>query len=127
MDEVLTLKRKIKKIKNDLKKVANLRINSDVPRWAYIQAMFSRGDRRVADILLMAHANKGNWPQTLKTTPLNSDFYVLREREPDEILPWDFIDHGIKKSYLLREYDRAKNAMTTPACDVDTCRRCGIC
>jgi radical SAM family uncharacterized protein len=127
MDEVSSLKRKIKKIKNDLKKVANLKINSDVPRWAYIQAMFSRGDRRVADILLMAHANQGNWPQTFKTTPLNSDFYVLRERDPDEILPWDFIDHGIRKSYLLGEYTRAKQALTTPACEVDTCRRCGIC
>ena len=127
MDEVGDLKRKIKKIKNDLKKVANLKVNSDVPRWAYLQAMFSRGDRRVADILLMAHANKGNWPQTLKSTPLNSDFYVLRERDPAEILPWDFIDHGIKKSYLLKEYSRSKQAMTTPACEVDTCRMCGVC
>ena len=127
MDEVGVLKRKIKKIKHDLKKVANLRINSDVPRWAYIQAMLSRGDRRVSDILLMAHANKGNWAQTLKNTPLNSDFYVLRERDPDEILPWDFIDHGINKSYLRKEYDRAKQAMTTPACAVETCRMCGVC
>jgi radical SAM family uncharacterized protein len=127
MDEMRILKRKIKKIKQDLKKVANLRINSDVPRWAYLQAMFSRGDRRVSDILLMAHANEGNWAQTLKTTPLNSDFYVLRERDPDEILPWDFIDHGIKKSYLLKEYNRAKQAMTTPGCQVETCRLCGVC
>ena len=127
MDEVGTLKRKIKKIKNELKKVANLKINADVPRWAYIQAMFSRGDRRVADILLAAHANQGNWPQTFKTNPLNSDFYVLRERDPDENLPWDFIDHGMKKSYLLKEYNRAKQAMTTPSCEVDTCHRCGVC
>jgi len=127
MDEVRTLKQKIKKIKNELKKVANLRINSDIPRWAYIQAMFSRGDRRVADILLMAHANKGNWAQTLKTTPVNADFYVLRERDPDEKLPWDFIDHGIKKSYLRQEYQRAKQELTTPGCQVETCRMCGVC
>jgi radical SAM superfamily enzyme YgiQ (UPF0313 family) len=127
MDDVRTLKGKIKKIKTELKKVANLRINSDVPRWAYIQAMFSRGDRRVADILLMAHANKGNWAQTLKTVHLNSDFYVLRERDPDEKFPWDFIDHGIKKSYLRKEYQRAKQELTTPACRVETCRMCGVC
>ena len=127
MDEMGTLKRKIKKIKTALKKVANLRINSDVPRWAYIQALFSRGDRKVADILLMAHANKGNWAQTLKTTPLNSDFYVLRERDLDELLPWDFIDHGIKKSYLAREYQRAQHALTSPDCQVQTCRMCGVC
>ena len=97
MDEVSTLKRKIKKIKNALRKVANLKINSDVPRWAYIQAMLSRGDRRVADILSLAHANNGNWAQTLKSVPLNPDFYVHRERELDEQLPWDYIDHGIQK------------------------------
>ena len=127
MDEVRTLKKKIKKIKNELKKVANLRINSDIPRWAYLQAMFSRGDRKVADILLMAHANKGNWAQTLKTVPVNPDFYVLRERDPDEKLPWDFIDHGIKKSYLRQEYQRAKQELTTPDCQVETCRNCGVC
>jgi len=127
MDEVGTLKKKIKKIKNELKKVANLRINSDVPRWAYIQAMFSRGDRKVAGILLMAHANNGNWAQTLKTAAVNSDFYVLRERDPDEKLPWDFIDHGIKKSYLRQEYHRAQKALTTPGCQVESCRMCGVC
>ena len=127
MDEVGTLKKKINKIKNELKKVANLQINSDIPRWAYLQAMFSRGDRKVADILLMAHANKGNWAQTLKTAPVNSDFYVLRERNLDEKLPWDFIDHGIKKSYLRREYQRAKQELTTPGCQVETCRMCGVC
>ena len=127
MDEVGALKSKIKKIKNDLRKVANVKINSDVPRWAYLQAMFSRGDRRIADLLLMAHANNGNWPQTLKTSALNSDFYVLRERGPDELLPWDFIDHGIKKSYLRKEYKRAQQALTTPGCQVESCRMCGVC
>ena len=38
-----------------------MRINSDIPRWAYIQALLSRGDRKVADILALAHANGGNW------------------------------------------------------------------
>ena len=127
MEEVSTLKKKIKKIKNELKKVANLRINSDIPRWAYIQAMFARGDRKVADILLLAHANKGNWAQTLKTVPVNPDFYVLRERNLNEKLPWDFIDHGIKKSYLQREYQRAKQELTSPDCQVETCRICGVC
>ncbi|MEJ2284703.1 MAG: TIGR03960 family B12-binding radical SAM protein [Desulfobacterales bacterium] len=127
MDEVGALKGKIKKIKNALRKIANVKINSDVPRWAYLQAMFSRGDRRIADLLLMAHANNGNWPQTLKTSSLNSDFYVLRERDPDELLPWDFIDHGIKKSYLRREYKRAQQALTTPGCQVESCRMCGVC
>jgi hypothetical protein len=89
--------------------------------------MLSRGDRKIADILSLAHANGGNWAQTFKTAPLNPDFYVYRERDPAERLPWDFIDHGIKKSFLQKEYQRAKQAKTTPACQVDTCRMCGVC
>ena len=127
MDEIKSLKRKTKKIKNTLRKVANLKINSDVPRWAYIQAMFSRGDRRVAEILTLAHANDGNWAHTLKTVPVNPDFFVYRERDLDERLPWDFIDHGIKKAFLQREYQRAGQAKTTPECQVETCRMCGVC
>ena len=127
MDEVNELKKKLKKIKNELKKVANLRINADIPRWAYIQALFSRGDRKVADILSLAHANRGNWAQTLKGVPLNADFYVLRERDINERLPWDFIDHGINKSFLQNEYKRAKQGLTTPVCRVDSCTICGVC
>ena len=127
MEEVSSLKRKIKKIKNTLRKVANVRINSDVPRWAYIQAMFSCGDRRVAEILTMAHANHGNWAQTLKTVSVNPNFYVHRERDLAERLPWDFIDHGIKKTFLQKEYRRAGQAKTTPDCQVETCRMCGVC
>jgi len=127
MDEIGVLKTKIKKIKTELKKVANLRINSDVPRWAYIQALLSRGDRKVADILSLAHANGGNWPQTLKTVAVNPDFYVYRERRTDERFPWDFIDHGIKKSFLRREYQRAMQGRTTADCQVETCHICGVC
>jgi radical SAM family uncharacterized protein len=127
MDEVGSLKKKIKKIKNELKKVPNIRIHSDIPRWAYIQALFSRGDRRVADILQLAHTHKGNWAQTLKATSVNPDFYVLRNRDVDEQLPWDFIDQGIKKSFLLQEFQRALKALPSPACRVETCNICGVC
>ena len=109
MDGMQELKQKIKKIKSGLKKVPNIRVHADVPRWAYIQALFARGDRRVADLLLLSHDNKGNWPQTLKNTPLNPDFYVYRRREYDELLPWDFIDHGVKKSFLWKELQKAES------------------
>jgi len=121
------LKTKIKKVKNELKKVANVRVHADVPRWAYIQALFSRGDRRVAEVLALAHTNRGNWAQTLKVVPINPDFYVYRERNRAETLPWDFIDHGIRKSFLWRELLRAKQGHTTPVCQVDTCNQCGVC
>ncbi|MGD9056828.1 MAG: radical SAM protein [Desulfobacterales bacterium] len=127
MAETAVLKKKIKKIKTELSKVANLRVHADIPRWAYIQGLFSRGDRRVADILFLAHSYKGNWARTLKDVSINPDFYVLRERDLNERLPWDFIDQGIKKSYLQKEYQRAMNARSSPACRVETCNICGVC
>jgi hypothetical protein len=78
-------------------------------------------------MLSLAHHNHDNWPQTLKTTPLNPDFYTLRERDPDELLPWDFIDHGIKKSFLAMEYKRALQEKTSPPCPIESCSICGVC
>jgi len=127
MDEIGALKKKIQRIKNELRKVSNMRIHADIPRWAYIQALFSRGDRKVADILELAHTHNGNWAQTLKATSINPDFYVLRHRDADERLPWDFIDQGIKKSFLQQEFQQALKAQPSPACRVETCNICGVC
>ncbi|MGA8181680.1 MAG: TIGR03960 family B12-binding radical SAM protein [Desulfobacterales bacterium] len=127
MDDVRLLKEKIKKVKNALKRVANVRVHSDIPRWAYTQGLLSRGDRRAAQLLSLANANQGNWPKTLKSSPINPDFYVLRERSLDELLPWDFIDHGIKKSFLKTEYKRALKGEASPPCPVESCSICGVC
>ena len=127
MDDIQSLKQKQKHIKRGLKRVANLRVHTDIPRWAYLQALFSRGDGRVADLLEAAHHNQGNWPKTLKESLTNADFYVSRERKPDEVFPWDFIDHGIQKSYLWAEYRKALRGVTTGDCEPDTCQRCGVC
>ncbi len=127
MDDMQTLKKKIRKIKDGLKRVANVRVHADVPRWAYIQAMFSRGDRKVAQILTRAHDNQGNWTKTLKTSPLNPDYYVLRERSLNERLPWEFIDHGIDKQFLIREYQRALKGLPSLPCPMQDCTLCGVC
>ena len=129
MDEVKTLKRKISMIKKGLKRTANVRVHADVPRWAYVQALIARGDRKVADILHLAHDHQGNWPQTFKESAVNPHFYVHRERDFDELFPWDFIDHGIDKAYLLKEYQRGmagKNSAPCPA-DPAKCSLCGVC
>jgi radical SAM family uncharacterized protein len=127
MDDVRILKTKIKKIKKGLKGVPNLRVHADVPRGSYINTLLSRGDRKVAKILSMAHSNQGNWAKTLKDSPVDPDFYVHRDIPLDELLPWDFIDHGIKKSFLIREYKRAKANRTSPPCPMDSCDICGVC
>jgi radical SAM superfamily enzyme YgiQ (UPF0313 family) len=129
MAEEQILKARLKKIKSDLRRVANVRVHSDMPRWAFIQALLARGDRRVADLLEAAHNNAGNWPQTFKATLLNPQFYVYRERTKEEFLPWDFIDHGVCKDFLWNEYRRALTAKPTPPCPAtpETCTVCGVC
>jgi len=127
MEDVKSLKKKIKVIQNGLKRVANVRLHADVPRWAYLQGLFSRGDRRVSKILALGHKNQGNWPKTFKESSVNPDFYTLRERSLTELLPWDFIDHGIKKSFLQHEYQKAVQGKTSPACRMEACDTCRIC
>lgn len=129
MDGLKRLKQKIKSIKKGLNKVANVRVHADVPRWAFLQALLSRGDRRVAQLLIQAHRNHGNWPQTFKTSPVNTEFYVRRPRSRNELLPWEFIDHGIAKDFLWSEYRRGLQAKTTKPCPMapDDCSICGVC
>jgi radical SAM superfamily enzyme YgiQ (UPF0313 family) len=128
MDEVPTLKTKIRQVREGLKKVPNVRVHADLPRWAFLQALLSRGDRRVAQLLAAAAENGWNWPQTFKQSVLNAGFYVTRERPLAELLPWDFIDHGVRKEFLKEEYRRALAARASPDCPMDTaCSRCGAC
>jgi len=106
-EEIGSLRRKLRVIKNELRGEGNVQVIHDLPKWGYIQTLLSRGDRRVGRILLAAHHNGGNWQRVFKGINLNPDFYVYREFNVDEILPWDFIDHGIDKDYLQGEYRKA--------------------
>ncbi len=121
------LNRKIKHIRAGLKRVSNVRVHAESPRRAYIQAFLSRGDRRVADVLQLALKNKGNWAKTLKASSVDTDFYVTRERAFEECLPWDFIGIGIKKDFLMKEYERAKSGKPSPPCPMVSCDTCGVC
>jgi radical SAM superfamily enzyme YgiQ (UPF0313 family) len=121
------LKNRIKKIKRALGGVANVRVHADVPRWAYIQALLSRGDRRLAPLLETVCRNGGNWPKAIRTVNVNPNFYVYRERDRDELFPWDFMDHGVDKDYLWHEYQLALAGETTPPCEPESCQRCGVC
>jgi radical SAM superfamily enzyme YgiQ (UPF0313 family) len=127
MDTVKSLKQKIKTIQLQLRKVANVRVHADNPGKTYLHTLLSRGDRRVAELILQAKDNHGNWAKTFKAAPFNPDFYVYRHYDLNELLPWDFIDHGIKKSFLIREYQRALQNRLSPLCPMKDCRDCGIC
>jgi radical SAM family uncharacterized protein len=127
MEDIRQLKTKLKRIRTALKKVANIRIQENNQRRAFLQALFSRGDRRVAQLLLMAHKNRWNWARTLKVSPINPSFYVHRLRSADELLPWDFIDHGISKAYLLKEYFLAQKEQESAPCPMTECGLCNRC
>ncbi len=107
LEEVRILNDKIKMVKKGLGEEKDIKVAADVPKWAYLQCLLSRGDRRVGKLLLAAHGLKGNWPQVFHTVDINPDFYVYRQRNFEEILPWDFIDHGVTKKFLWEEYGEA--------------------
>ena len=101
------VRKRIRRISSALKKEPSIKVIHDLPKWNYIQALLSLGDRLVGKILLSVHKNNGNWPRAFKEVNINPDFYVYRRKDLDEILPWDFIDHGISRKFLIREYQRA--------------------
>ncbi len=123
--DVAELKKRLKLVTREFHGVKEVRVHTDLPKWAYVQALLARGDRRVGDILLAAH--RRGWNRAFRESPVNPDFFTLRERQPDELFPWDFIDHGLQKDYLREEYQRALEEKETPPCLPKICKRCGIC
>jgi radical SAM superfamily enzyme YgiQ (UPF0313 family) len=125
--DLSVLKQRIKMLKRGLGAVANVRVHADVPRWAYMQALLARGDRKLASLLEIVPQKGGNWTQAIKAVNVNPEFYVYRERDREELFPWDFIDHGVSKDYLWQEYQAALAGETTPPCDPGNCVACGVC
>lgn len=107
LNDVNITAKKIKKVENAFRQDKQIRVIHDVPKWNYIQALLSLGDRRVAEILLAANRLEGNWVRALKEVNINADFYVYRLKQIDEILPWDVIDLGFSKKALAGEYLKA--------------------
>jgi radical SAM family uncharacterized protein len=107
MERVGELKRRLKIVQQGIERERGMKLIHDLPKWAFIQALLSRGDRRVSGILMSVHRYQGDWSRALRETNLNPDFYVYRPRDLDEIFPWDFIDHGIPKEKLKEEYLKA--------------------
>jgi radical SAM superfamily enzyme YgiQ (UPF0313 family) len=97
---------KIKKITQAFRQDKQINVIADVPKWNYVQALLSLGDRRVGDILLAVHRLNGNWMKALKEVNLTPDFYVYRQKDLNEVLPWDIIEVGVSKRHLIKEYEK---------------------
>ena len=103
---------------------------------AILEGFFARGDRRAADVLLRAyelgamydawteHFHPELWERAFADTGVDLDFYTLRTRQTQELLPWDFIDAGVKRTFLEKEWQRAKEGQITPNCR-QSCSGCG--
>ncbi len=127
LEETGILREKQRWLKKALVKQGGVQVHFDLPKWAYVQSLLSNGDRRVAPIILEAHRNQGNWKRALLVSKMNPDFFVHRARDLEETLPWDFIDHGLSKRHLAREYSLAVKGQQSEGCRVGNCHRCGIC
>ena len=105
--DVSAIGKKIKKIVSAFGRDKQINVIHDVPKWNYVQALLSLGDRRVGEILMAVHRLDGNWVKAFKDVNINPDFYVYRRKSFDEVLPWDIVDLGVSKKILISEYEKA--------------------
>ena len=130
---------KAKVVKNEIRAQLNqrsIRYNWHEPDVTVLEGFLARGDRRCSKVILKAY-EKGAlydawsesfhydiWKEAFKETGVDIEFYTLRERSTDEILPWDFIDAGVTKKFLIHEWEQAKKETVTPNCR-QKCSGCG--
>lgn len=124
-------------LKDKLKGVKGVTFQYHGTDASHLEAVFARGDRRVCDVLTKAvelgcrfdgwreHFRYDLWLQAFAETGIDPDFYGGRERSYDEILPWDLIDAGISREFLISENNKAVEGVQSPDCRRH-CIGCGI-
>ena len=136
-DTLDTVQQKQLHLREALRSVKGVNFNYHESGLSFLEACFSRGDRRMGQVLLRAF-EKGcmldgwseqfkydTWMEAFRECGVDPAFYAYRRREKDEILPWDFIDSGVTKEYLWREKQKADRAETTKDCRKG-CNGCGL-
>lgn len=121
--------------------LASVKTKKIEPSWhdadtTFLEAVFARGDRRLCNVLLEAYQSGckmdgwqdffslPKWMELFRKCGIDPAFYANRRRSFDEVLPWDHIDYGIKKSFLIEECKKAYANSTTPNCR-EQCSSCG--
>lgn len=134
--EMEGIREKIKVLRSSIKS-KNIVYNWHETPVSYLEAAFARGDRKMCDVLVKAYEKGAKfdgwseyfnfelWMEAFRKCKVNSDFYIYRNRNYDEILPWDFIDIGVDKEFLIKENEKAKKALVTPDCRKG-CKNCGV-
>jgi len=103
MAEVGILEERIRKIARALRS-QGIRVTHDVPKWAYLQGLLARADRRASVLLRLALAKQGDWRRAFREWFLNPEFFALRPRPLEEVFPWDHLFWG--KDRLVEAYRR---------------------
>ena len=127
--------RRVDLLRNSIKN-KSIQYNWHEMETSYIEAVLARGDRRLGKLLETVW-RKGarldswseyfdfeRWMEAFAETGIDPDFYALRERSKDELLPWSMIDIGVHPAYLWREREQAYRSVITPDCRVK-CMGCG--
>lgn len=135
-DEIETLVEKQQYLKSKLKH-RNITYNYHDSKTSFLEAVFARGDRRIGSVLIKAF-EKGckfdgwqeyflydKWMEAFEECGIDPAFYANRARKYDEILPWDHIDVGVSKKYLINENEKSKEEKLTKDCRLG-CTGCGI-
>ena len=103
---------------------------------SFLEAVFAKGDRRLSDVIISAvksgcrfdgwgeYFDFEKWMEAFKENNINPEFYAYRKIDHDEVLPWDHIDTGVSKSFLMKEHNKAYEGVTTPSCR-EKCSGCG--
>lgn len=117
-------------------KTRKVSVSSHVPWTSFLEGVFARGDRRLADVIETAwkkgckfdgweeHLDRDKWMEAFEEVGIDPFFYTARKREYDEILPWDHMDYGVTKKFLVSESKKAHAGETT-ACCREKCAGCG--
>jgi radical SAM superfamily enzyme YgiQ (UPF0313 family) len=105
MERMETVKERLKTIKRGLQKTKDVSVFHDVPKYAYMQGLFSLGDRRVARVLKTMLIEE-DWRRAAGEAEVDLDSYVFRQKTLAEDLPWDFIDAGVDKERLWNAFER---------------------
>jgi len=138
MEESRTLKEKQTLLIRELRKYRSVKIKAHRLEQSVLEAVFSRGDRRLLRVLRAAwrggarfdgwkdSANDGIWREAFEKEGVDRDSY-LGALDLDAVLPWDHIDTGLKKEFLAEEWRRARRGEPTPSCLVADCSSCRGC
>jgi len=130
-------KRRINSIRERLDS-GRVRVKWNSPEASWLEGIFSRGDRRLTGVLLDAWQqgarfdswtecfNIDIWRKALDGHGLDPNLFLRRQRDQDEMLPWEHIRSGVTKDFLAGEFEKAGKAETTPDCR-EFCPGCGVC